>query len=33
MTLAPARPSWPGLETVPGGVRTAVSASVARARQ
>ncbi len=33
MTLAPTRPTldnWPGLEAVPGGPRTAVSAAVAR---
>ncbi|MGB0099889.1 MAG: class I SAM-dependent methyltransferase [Nocardioides sp.] len=32
MTLAPSRPApaWPGLDTVPGGARTAVSAAVAR---
>lgn len=30
MTMAPTRPAWPGLDRVPGGVRTAVSAHVAR---
>ncbi|GAA1159137.1 cyclopropane-fatty-acyl-phospholipid synthase family protein [Nocardioides aquiterrae] len=30
MTLTPTRPAWPGLDTVPGGARTAVSARVAR---
>ena len=30
MTLTPTRHAWPGLENVPGGVRTAVSAYVAR---
>ena len=30
MTLTPTRPAWPGLDHVPGGVRTAVSAYVAR---
>ena len=33
MTLTPTRPTpgaWPGLDAVPGGPRTAVSAAVAR---
>lgn len=30
MTMTPTRHAWPGLETVPGGARTAVSARVAR---